>query len=240
MLILWTLISAIVGHFTVARDSSIVQFVSHGVAWPIACAAGFLILVLAAFRWPDIGLRRFSVPRALRLVWLPAVYLCVFAAMLAVVGMPPAGVVLFIAFNACLVGFSEEVMFRGVLFGALRSRFGLWTSFWICCAAFGLIHVLNALQTGHLAAAVLQAVAAFMTGTMFMAVRLRTGSLYPVIILHAVWDCLPLLIATHVDSVNPDQPLSPMTYLAPLLVLPNLLYAVYLLRPKALARMAPG
>lgn len=237
VLLLWTGVSAIVGHFTAGQERSIVQFVSHGVAWPIICAAGLLILVLRAFQWPDVGFQRFRILQALQLLWLPIVYLCIFGGMLAVVGLPPADVVLFIVINACLVGFSEEVMFRGILFTGLRSRLGVWSSIWIGCAVFGLIHILNAVQTGHLAAALLQAVAAFMTGTMFMALRLRTGSLYPVIILHATWDCLPLLIATHVDTTNLDRPLSGLMYLSPLLVLPNLLYALYLLRPKGLARV---
>jgi uncharacterized protein len=83
-------------------------------------------------------------------------------------------------------------------------------------------------------------VAAFMTGAMLLAVRLRSGSLYPAIILHAVWDCLPLLIATHVGAAQPNQPLPAYAYFAPLLVLPNLLYALYLLRPKGLAKVGMG
>jgi membrane protease YdiL (CAAX protease family) len=235
ILILWAGINAVAARATAGPRQSIVQFASHGIAWPVVCAAAFLAIVLAIFRWRDVGFRRFQVIRTARLLWLPVGYLCIFGGVLATVGLPPAQNILFIVINTCLVGFSEETMFRGILFAGLRSRFGLWTSIWIGCGVFGLIHVLNAVQTGHLTAAVLQAVAAFMTGTMFMALRLRAASLYPVILLHAAWDCLPLMIAAHLGDVNPDQPLPAMAYLAPLLVLPNFLYALYLLRAKGLA-----
>ena len=71
--------------------------------------------------------------------------------------------------------------------GAL-SRMTIWRAIWLSCILFGLIHALNVLITGDLPAALIQAVAAFMSGVMFMALRIRTGSLYPVIIVHAVWD----------------------------------------------------
>lgn len=78
--------------------------------------------------------------------------------------------------------------------------------------------------------------AAFQTGFMLMALRLRTGSLYPVILLHAVWDCLLLLVACHTGGGSPNQPLPAYAFVAPLFLLPNFLYALYLLRPKGLAK----
>lgn len=236
VLVLWAAVVALASHFTAGRPRSIVAFVSHGVAWPIACAVGFLIVVLVVFQWRDVGFERFRLGQTVRLLWLPIVYLCIFAGVLVAAGLPPAENIVFIVVNTCLVGISEETMFRGVLFRGLRARLGLWASIWIGSAVFGLAHVLNALQTGNFAVAALQAVAAFMTGTMFMALRLRTGSLYPVILLHAAWDCLPLMIATHVTDINPEQPLPALAYLAPLLVLPNFLYALYLLRARGLAK----
>jgi membrane protease YdiL (CAAX protease family) len=136
-----------------------------------------------------------------------------------------------------VVGLSEELMFRGALFSGLRSRLGLKPSIWICCLLFGVVHVLNGFQTGQFSIASIQAVAAFMTGTILLALRIRIGSLYPVIVLHAVWDCLPLLIATHLDPPSPNQPITAMVYLAPLFVMPNFLYALYLMRPKGLAKI---
>jgi uncharacterized protein len=73
-----------------------------------------------------------------------------------------------------------------------------------------------------------------MTGMMFMALRIRTGSLYPVILLHTTWDCLSLIAVVKAGGMQTGEALPPAIYVAPLLVLPNLLYALYLLRAKAL------
>jgi membrane protease YdiL (CAAX protease family) len=234
VLVAWAGIMALAAHFTAGSQTSVVQFVSHGVAWPIVIAAGFLFLVLKLMGWRDVGFRSFELLAALKLMWLPAIYVLAFGAVALVLGLPPAENLAFILINTCFVGLSEELMFRGILFSGLRSRLELRPSIWICCILFGLIHVLNAVQTGQLTVAALQAAAAFMTGTMFLAIRLRTGSLYPVIILHAVWDCMPLLIATHLGDANPDQPLPAQIYFAPLFVLPNFLYALYLIRSRKL------
>jgi membrane protease YdiL (CAAX protease family) len=227
---------AVAGHVSAGNERSVVRFVSQGIAWPIVFAVLFLAIVIIAFRWRDVGFSAFSVRTALSLSWLPMVYLATFGFIIAIVGMPPLLSVIFIGINTVFVGISEEVMFRGILFKGLRSKLSLWPSMWLCCGMFGIIHVLNAFQTGQWTAATLQAVAAFQTGFMLMALRLRTGSLFPVILLHAIWDCLPLLIASHSGGGIPDQPLPAYVFVAPLFLLPNFLYALYLLRSKGLAQ----
>jgi len=225
--------------WTAGPQTSVVEFVSNGIAWPIVLAAAFLLLVVCVTGWSNIGFHRFKVLPTLKLMWLPMIYIAAFAGIAIALGLPAGRNLALIMLNTGFVGLSEELMFRGILFSGLRSRLGLQSSIWICCILFGAIHVLNAFQTGMIEAAMLQAVAAFMTGTLFLALRMRTGSLFPVIVLHAVWDCLPLLIATHVAPPTAGQPLPAMAYLAPLFVLPNLLYGLYLLRPKGLAKI-PG
>ena len=218
-----------------SSDRSIIDIVSQSIVWPIVFAAAFLFAVLAIFQWDDVGFVPADGLKALRLMWLPLVYVGVFAGVIAAVGVPPASAVLFILINTLFVGISEELMFRGILFAGLRSRLPLWPSIWTCSAIFGLIHILNALQTGHVTLAILQAIAAFMTGMMFMALRLRTGSLYPVILLHAAWDCMSLMAVVKTGGGLPaGEVVPPAIYAAPLVVLPNLIYALYLLRAKAL------
>lgn len=229
-MLLWMAITSLSGLVSGGSDRSIVDVVSRSVVWPIALAAVFLFVVLAVFRWGDVGFRSTGALNALRLMWLPLVYISFFVAIIAAVGLPSPSVAGYILTNTIFVGISEELMFRGILFSGLRSRFALWPSIWLCSVVFGLIHVLNAVQTGHLVLAVLQAVAAFMTGMMFMALRIRTKSLYPVILLHTAWDCLSLLAVAKAGGMTPGATLPSAIYFAPLTVLPNLLYALYLLR----------
>jgi hypothetical protein len=111
----------------------------------------------------------------------------------------------------------------------------------ISSAVFGAVHVLNALTIGSVLVAGVQAVAATMTGVVFAAVVIRTGSILPAIVLHALWDFGGLIAVTSAvqnadaaDAASQGLPeISPILYLVPLLFnLPNLLYALFLLRRK--------
>jgi membrane protease YdiL (CAAX protease family) len=135
-------------------------------------------------------------------------------------------------------------MFRGVLFSALRTRLALLPAAFVTTLIFGGAHLLNIAVMGAFWPTLAQAVAAAMTGLLFLALRVRLGSLYPVIILHAVWDSAALLAVTGAIARNgaaggaaPALPDQPLVLLAPLLVaLPNFLYALYLLRRAGRAR----
>ena len=111
-----------------------------------------------------------------------------FALLPAVLGLPPAGTLLFIALNTALIGLSEEWMFRGVLFQGLRSRLAMWPAILLTSLLFGAVHVLNVITTGQLLEAVVQSVAAFMSGMVLLALLIRTGSIWVPIAYHALWD----------------------------------------------------
>jgi membrane protease YdiL (CAAX protease family) len=148
VLVIWVAVVGLAARYTAGPQTSVVEFVSKGIAWPIVLAAAFLLLVVRALRWNDVGFNRFSLSLASKLMWLPFVYLAFFGTVALLLGMPPAKSVLFIAGNTMVVGLSEELMFRGVLFSGLRSRLGLKPSIWICCLLFGVVHILNGFQTG--------------------------------------------------------------------------------------------
>jgi membrane protease YdiL (CAAX protease family) len=138
--------------------------VSHGVGWNLAMAVALLAAATLAMRWRDL---KFVAPRpvgSLRILWFPSLYLLLFAVLSVVLGLPPAATVGFVLLNTLLVGLSEEWMFRGVLFQALRSRLAMWPSILLMSAMFGAVHVLNVFVTGQLFDAVVQAMAAFLSG----------------------------------------------------------------------------
>ena len=205
----------------------------------LAAAVVFLLAVVAVFRWRDVG---FNPPRphSLRLLWFPALYVLVFVALIAVGGLPSANTVLIILANTVFAGVSEELACRGVLYSGLR-RFGVWPAILGSTLLFGAVHVLNGFSTGDFLASGVQAVAAFMTGIAFMAIRVRTGSLYPGMVLHAAWDFALLTAAVgllqKLGETGPQPSLSSVGLVyavVPLaLVLPNFLYGLFLLRHAA-------
>ncbi|CAH0193533.1 hypothetical protein SRABI76_01834 [Microbacterium oxydans] len=87
-----------------------------------------------------------------------------------------------------LVGFSEELMSRGLVLTAFRSRLHEGWAWFLSGALFGLMHLANAAIGAPLGSSLLQAGLAFASGTAFYIVRRVTGSLVWAMVLHGLWD----------------------------------------------------
>lgn len=87
-----------------------------------------------------------------------------------------------------LVGFTEEIVHRGLLLTALRSRFSeVWV--WLFTSAlFAVMHFVNVLLGAPVAGTVSQVGAAFLMGTALYILRRVTGSLIWAMVLHGLWD----------------------------------------------------
>jgi hypothetical protein len=106
-----------------------------------------------------------------------------------------------------------------------------WAGFVLVSAAFGLVHVLNALLTGELAAAGVQAINAFMSGSAFLALRIRTRSILPVMVIHGLWDFAVFLVGSG-SAPHPAAPAAwqqQITY-GLMLTGPLFLYGLWLVR----------
>jgi membrane protease YdiL (CAAX protease family) len=216
---------------------SLDQSVSGAVQPALAAAIVFLLAAVAVFRWHDVGLAA-PRPRSWRALWFPAIYVVLFVMGALAAGLPPPKVVLVILANTILVGISEELACRGVLYQGLRASLAPWPAILASTLLFGAVHVFNGFATGDFRAAAIQAVTAFMTGIAFLGIRLRTGSLYPVMVLHTLWDFT--LVTTVVGAMARMEPGTTMPdaasfgiaiVIAPVLLIgPNFLYGIYLLR----------
>ena len=90
------------------------------------------------------------------------------------------------------IGFSEEIMFRGIVVSYLMKVFRNSKSILIIvivsALTFGIMHSLNAIIGDPLEDTLLQVFYCFATGILYAAVYLRTGNLWPTIILHSIGD----------------------------------------------------
>jgi len=133
------------------------------------------------------------------LVWLPA--LMAAGPVGIVVHEAPSPSRLLAALAAVLmIGFTEEMWFRGVLLESLLAR-GERTAVLVSAATFGALHIANARFFG-LPGASAQAVAAFGVGLMYGACRVRIRSIWPFIGLHALVDLPFLLIKVAASRVE--------------------------------------
>ncbi len=105
--------------------------------------------------------------------------------------------VLILVTLALAPGVFEELFFRGFLFTSLRSTLGAWTTVVLTALLFGLFHVV--------AATVLapeRFLPSFLLGLVLGWVRLRTGSVLPCMVLHAVHNGLLLSMAYWQDEIG--------------------------------------
>ncbi len=92
------------------------------------------------------------------------------------------------ALATLLVGFSEELLTRGLIVVGVRHLASeRWAWFW-SSFIFGILHILTALAGRALPLSLGQAVAAFFIGTVLYLARRAAGTLLAPILLHAVWD----------------------------------------------------
>jgi uncharacterized protein len=178
------------------EEIDLLDLVKHGLSPSLALAALFLLVIVVVLRWwREVGLAQGPQRGTLRVIWPWLLFLALFALSALNAGLPPVSVTLFILANTMLVGWSEEVMFRGIWLRGLFRSYGIWVAILGSSVLFGAMHVLNVFLTGDLRGAMLQAVAAFLSGVFLAAVRLRTGSLWTGIVLHGLWDAGTFLVA---------------------------------------------
>jgi membrane protease YdiL (CAAX protease family) len=142
-------------------------------------------IVAAAGWWRLVG---FTLPRDWRnpaLLILPAAITLLPLAM----GLKPvdSGLLGFLVLGYVLTGFAEETMFRGVIPLLLRGR-RPWQMAAIASVLFGLAHLGNILIRGEPAVIASQAVGAACFGFGYVAVRMRTNTIVPLIATHLLTD----------------------------------------------------
>ena len=130
-------------------------------------------------------------------------------------------------------------MFRALLLQGFLDRYAVWPAVLGSSAVFGVVHAANGFASGELDAAAWQSVAAALQGVAYAAIRLRTRSVWPMVVVHGLWD---FALVTSVLSATAQGETSVLPYAALVAVLPLCLYGLYLLRglrgqaaPEALA-----
>ncbi len=110
-----------------------------------------MLVIMWAMKWKDVGFNAVRPASSWRLIWFPMLIVSGFFAVAILLHEPiPTVVLLTVTVNPMIVGFSEELAFRGVLWGAARKALSFWGAFFLVTFLFGIVHVLNALLTGSI------------------------------------------------------------------------------------------
>ncbi|BAF71362.1 CPBP family intramembrane glutamic endopeptidase [Sulfurovum sp. NBC37-1] len=87
-----------------------------------------------------------------------------------------------------ILGFTEEGIFRGILFYGLGSKFTPLYTVLLSAVIFGLFHYINILAGKPFAATSYQVIHAMGMGFLYASLRLHIGAIWPLMILHGIWD----------------------------------------------------
>jgi membrane protease YdiL (CAAX protease family) len=162
---------------------------SNHLVYCLAVASIFLLAAIAYTGWwREVGLQPDGTTSNFMVLIAPGVAIIVIWIVAFRRRLPGGATLLLAGTNTLLVGFSEEVMFRGIFFHATKTSFGYAWAVAITAGVFGLMHILNGLITGKPIRAVEQAFLTILFGFWIGAVRLYLSTIYPLIIIHWFWD----------------------------------------------------
>ena len=136
---------------------------------------------------------------ALSFLWLPLLELLY---VLRFVGSFETPMLLGIVVHSILLAFWEEAIFRGVVLDTLRPA-GTVRAAGISASLFGLLHLTRALDGMPIPDCVVLCGFSFAFGFLAAALRLRLGSLWPIIVWHAALDASLGLVNRSPTSILP-------------------------------------
>jgi uncharacterized protein len=184
-----------------------VENVRKGVTLAIGLGALYLIIVTTALGWWKPAIKE---PRRVGggWMWLIPVLLLVGAGMnLAATKwgeIDEVGTYVFwLAVGTAFVGFSEELLTRGLaIVGGRGSMHEKWV--WVFSGViFGLLHLPNAFFGQSVGSTAFQMVFAFAVGMTYYVTRRISGTLIVTMVLHAVWDFSIFIQGHSVDKLDP-------------------------------------
>lgn len=125
------------------------------------------------------------------------------------------------------VGFTEEIIFRGLLFKAI-AKDNVKTAIIISSVTFGLGHILNLLNgvNENIIYQLLQITGAIATGFLFSIIFYKSGSLLPCIITHAAID----MCSAFVNQSNLTE--TKMTVICLINMAVTIVFSIYILKHK--------
>ena len=99
--------------------------------------------------------------------------------------------IVWLALGTALVGFSEEITYRGLALVGFRGRYSEVKVWLFTSLLFGFLHGVNLILGQGALLTVRQLVFAFVLGSVFYAIRRISGTIVVVMVLHALWDFGP-------------------------------------------------
>jgi uncharacterized protein len=165
-----------------------------GIVIPLVVGTVVLAVVTTALGWwrPVLfELPESSPPRPPR--WLLAVPVLVLIATLLAIDYGNLGnmggtMIMWLAIGTAMVGFSEEITYRGLAVVGFRGGYSEVKVWLFASILFGLLHGANLFLGQGAGPTIRQVIFAFVLGSVFYAIRRITGTIIIPMVIHALWD----------------------------------------------------
>jgi membrane protease YdiL (CAAX protease family) len=183
-----------------------VENVREGITLAVGLGAVYLIVVTTVFGWWKPAIRE---PRRVSSWWMWAIPVLLLAGAAMNLADTKWGeidgvgnYVLWLAVGTAFVGFSEELLTRGLaIVGGRGSMHEKWV--WVFSGViFGLLHLPNALFGQSATSTATQMVFAFAIGMTYYITRRISGTLIVTMVLHAMWDFSTFIQQHSVDKLD--------------------------------------
>lgn len=197
-----------------------VENVREGVVLAVGAGAVYLVIVTTVLGWWKPAIHE---PRRVGSRWMWSIPVVLLIGAVANLASTKWGeiegvgeYVAWLAIGTLLVGFSEELLTRGLaIVGGRGSMHEKWV--WVFSGViFGLIHVPNAFFGQSVPSTLQQVVFAFAVGMTYYVTRRLAGTLVMTMLLHAIWD-FSVFIQSHSTLNLDDKPIAiggPFQYVA--------------------------
>jgi len=218
--------------FTGGTGSFDTTFLISGLPWQIGLSVTLACIVWALNWWDITQFFRRSAPEVnTSLIATSAFPVFGIVAFSLMIDQPAGGYTTFELLALILtlnffVGFAEEVLFRGILFGGLRAKYRLGTAIVVSSCIFGLVHWANLSLGQGKTETIFQVINATALGMLFCALVLLGRSLWPAVFLHMVWNTNAMMAiaasdapAIAEDGSTTEPILSLSSYLLPGIIL---------------------
>lgn len=192
--LVYLLIVAVLWRVTGTRYDALVDSRDHvvrGIILPIGIGAAFLAVVTTWLGWWPEALFEGSRSGPVWALIVPVMFGLVAVLNIASIDFrsPKRSILPFVLAGTLLVGFSEELVSRGLLVVGLREGGASeWLVWLVTSAMFALLHAINAFFGQSVRTTLVQVVAAFLAGTVLYVTLMTTGTLIVAMVLHALWD----------------------------------------------------
>lgn len=181
--------------------------------------------------WREAGFNRPSAWHSLHLYWLPLLLMALFPVLL---GVQPGNLAALapIVIMALVIGFQEDAVYRGLIVRANLPH-GTMRTVLTSAVLFGLIHA-TAIMFRDPGFVLTQIVASGLGGIGLAALRLRTNTIWPLVLLHAYNDTVQFLAVGGANYTQIPTMLIILKLVGPILLA---LYGLYLVRDAWLPRV---